>query len=196
MSGRARARTHTHTHTHAHTLTRSHAHSLSHTHTHTQTQTQTHTDTDTHTHRLTHTHTHTLSHTHSHTLTLSLTHSHTHTLSLTHTHTHTHSRVSGNWFYKRRRALCKQCIYLRSQTLFHESEAALCERVFLCAEGTRAQSSSAARGSQAEEAVLTSRVYSWKKHTMRTLFRDWLWMLVSAEQSQLSPAAPVWLFLG
>lgn len=63
--------------------------------------------------------------------------------------------------------------------------------MFLFAPGAQGrQSSSVTRGSQAEEAVLTSRVYSWKKHTMHTLFRHWLWMLVSAEQSQPSPTAP------
>lgn len=42
---------------------------------------------------------------------------------------------------------------------------------------------------QAEEAVLTVWVYSWKKRTMWVLFTDWLWKHVSREQSCLSPAA-------
>lgn len=98
----------------------------------------------------------------------------------------------GNWFYERRKALCKQCADVRSQPLFHESEAALCEGVFLFVKDTRA----AVFHRRQRRPCWQAGLYSWKQCTMCTLFTNWLWMLVSAKQKRLSTAGPVCLVCG
>lgn len=116
-----------------------------------------------------------------------------------HTHVDTHTwRCSGRGGIRKLLHYHRMVSFFNNAYFWHVSsslkkEKHLLSKCFFSSLQARVQGAQSftkpERLGQAEEAVLTAWVYSWKKRTMWVLFTHWLWKQVSREQSCLSPAA-------